>query len=359
VEQVLPGKVPDEIVLSARQDDASARAVALAAAADLRRTPLRHTVRFVLFAGSGGWPTDPRPGADRILASLNLEGLGGPGSARPVIHISPGTPGWLVHAVLRSGEAVGWPFAVTDRRFSLLSQLVVRSGKVRDGLGSEAFLERGVPSVTLSDRSLLTPDPVAPLDGRRLDRWAQAVAAAVRRLDALTGRPLPEDQYLVLGGRVWLRRDLLWVGFLAWALLVFRGLPGRWRGASAEEHGRQMRSYLPGFLFRAFLLAAVFLAPVFAVLLLPAAVLALFPPRPVWAQVLWIVAGLLPLLAYFAVLGVALGHRIVSLEGGFQGGSPAAVLIPAALLAWGFLIARGPVRERRLTVEDASTKVET
>jgi hypothetical protein len=106
-----------------------------------------------------------------------------------------------------------------------------------------------------------------------------------------------------------------------------------------------MRAYLPGFLFRALLLAAVFLAPVFAVLLLPAALLALVPPRalrPVWARILCLAAGLLPLGAYLAALAFAVAHRTVSLEGGFAGGRAAAVLIPAALLAYGALIARGP-----------------
>ncbi|HEX9940608.1 MAG TPA: M28 family metallopeptidase [Thermoanaerobaculia bacterium] len=388
VEGVLPGKVPEEIVLSAHydsvprspgaDDDASGCGVAVAAAADLRRTPLRHTVRVVLFdgeeidsGGSQGWLTDRGPGAGRrILANLNLEMVGWPGSAGPVIHSFPVhrrlAPGWLVHSILQSGRAVGWPFAVADNRFPLLGQLVIRSAAVRYASDSESFLGRGIPSVTLSDSSLLTLDPAyhrpadtaGRLDARRLDRWTQAVAAAARRLDALAGRPLPEDQYLALGGRVWLRRDLIWAGFLVWALLVFRGLPGRWRGSSAAERGRQMRAYLPGLLFRALLLAAVFFAPVFAVLLLPAAVLALAPPRPLWARIVWIAAGLLPFLAYLTALAVASRHRIASLEEGFQGGIPAAILIPAALLAWGFLIARGR-SERRLTTADAAGKVET
>jgi len=357
VEEVLPGKTADEIVLSAPGGDASGRRAVIAAAADLRRTPLRHTVRVVLFDGGGSeaWLRGLGPGAaDRILAHLRLESVGWSGSGGPVIEGSPAMPpGWLVHSVLKSGEAVAWPFSVADHRLSLLGQLVVRSVKVRHGPAGEPFLRRGIPSVTLSDRSLWTvAEPPGPPDERRLERWTQAVAAAVRRLDALPGRPLGEDQYLVIAGRVWLRRDLIWAGFLLWVPLVFRGRPGRWRGTSADEHGRQMRSYLPGFLFRVLLLLAIFLAPVFAVLLLPAAALALAPPRT-WVPALWIPLGALPLAALLGALGAALLNGIASLEGGFQGGAAAVFLIPATLVAYAVMIVRG-----RLTVDDSPGKVE-
>lgn len=395
VEGVLPGKTADEIVLSAHYDsvprspgagdNASGCGVAIAAAADLRRTPLSHTVRVVLFDGeetglngSEGWLRGrKREERQRVLANLNLEMLGWKESAGPVILTFPAipevpngrqafAPGWLVHSVLRAGEAVGWPFEAADNRFPFLVQLIVRSVEVGYGSDSESFLERGIPSVTLSDSSLLVLDPAyhrptdtaGRLDGERLDRWTQTVAAVVRRLDSLAGRPLPEDQYLVFAGRVWLRRDLIWMGFLLWGLLVFRGLPGRWRGTSTAEHGRQMRTYLPGFLFRFLLLAAVFLAPVFAVLLFPAAALALVPPRAVWARSLWILLGFLPLLAFLAVLGIAVAQEAVFLDAGFQGGTAAALLIPATLVAYGLTVARRP-RPQTLTADDASGKVET
>ncbi len=385
VEGLLPGETPEEIVLSAHYDtvsgspgagdDASGCGVAVTAAAELRRTPLRHTVRVVLFdgeerggRGSEGWLADlGAEGRRRILANLNLEMVGWSGGAGPVLLGFPtrtvprrSAPGWLVHAVLESGGAVGWPYAVADNRFPLLGQLVFRSARILYGSDSESFLEAGVPSLTLSDSSLGVEDPAyhrptdvaTRLDARRLDQWTQAVAAAVRRLDALPGPPLPEDQYLAVFGRVWLRRDLMWLGFLLWALLVFRGRPGRWRGGSAAEHGRQMRGYLPGFIFRVLLLAAVFLAPVFAVLLLPAAalalVLALAPPRRFWVRALCIVGGLAPFLSFLLALAVAAGARIVSLEDGFQGGMAAAVLIPSSLVAYGWMITRGgPVQSAR------------
>jgi hypothetical protein len=275
-------------------------------------------------------------------------------------------PGWLVHAALRSGEAVDWPLVMADHRFPLLAQLVFRSARILYGSDSESFLQWDVPSITLSDSSFLAEDPAyhrftdvaARLDAHRLERWTQAVAAAVRRLDALAGRPLPEDRYLVLFGRVWLRRDLIWMGFLLWVLLVFRGRPGRWRGASAADRSRQMRVYLPGFLFRLFLLLAIFLAPVFSVLLLPAAALALVPPRRPWARVVWMAAGLLPVLVLLVALILAFGAEIASPYGGFQGGAAAAWLIPATLAAYAWTIARGPGRAP-LTPDHAAGKVES
>jgi hypothetical protein len=363
-------------------DHASGGGVPRAAAADLRRTPLRHTVRVVLFDGeekglygSSGWLADLGPaGRERILANLNLEMLGWRGSAGPVILSFPAptasgptlAPGWLVHSVLKSGEAVGWRYTMADNRFPLLGQLVFRSARIRYGSDSESFLAKGVPSLTLSDSSLTVEDPAyhrptdvgARLDARRLERWTQAVAAAVRRLDALTGRPRPEDRYLVAFGRVWLHRDLMWVGFLLWVLLVFRGRPGRWRGSSTAEHGRQMRVYLPGFLFRLLLLLAIFLEPVFSVLLLPAAALALVPPRPLWARILWIAAGAAPLLCFLGTLGIAVGARLVTLEDGFQGGTAAAILIPSVLVAYAVTVARGASGTRSLTANHAAGKVE-
>jgi hypothetical protein len=245
---------------------------------------------------------------------------------------------------------VDWPYAVGDNRFPLFSQLLLRAVDVRFGADSDSFLRRRIPAVTLSDSSLSDLDPAyhrptdvaARLDAHRLERWTQATAAAVRRLDALAGPPLFEDQYLAVFGRVWLRRDLIWIGFLLWALLVLRGRPGRWRGASSEERRRQMGSYLPGFLFRGLMLLAIFLAPVFAILLWPASLLSLAPPRtPGWRAV-WILLGCLPLLLFLTGLGVAVGAGLVRTRAGFQGGMAAAVLIPAALAAYGVSIGRAP-----------------
>lgn len=374
VEGVVPGQTAEEIVLSAHYDsvpgspgagdDASGCGVAIAAASELRRTPLRHTVRVVLFdgeevglRGSEAWLRQRGPEASRrILADLNLEMLGWAGSAGPVIDVFPKRmgsqrvmpPGWLVHAVERSGDAVGWTYSVADNRHPLLAQLLLRAADVNFGADSGSFLRRGIPAVTLSDSSFWKldsayhrpADVAARLDAPRLERWTEAASAAVRRLDALAGRPLFEDQYLGVFGHVWLRRDLIWIGFLLWVLLVFRGRPGRWRGAATEERRRNLRAYLPGFLFRGLLVLAVFLVPVFAVLLWPAALLSLASPKPLPLRILWAGLGWLPLAIVLAGGIEGLAGKIICASCGFQDGATAAVLILAALVAYSFSAGR-------------------
>jgi hypothetical protein len=332
LEGALPGSSGLEIVLAARGD---AGAV-LVAAADLRRTPLRHTVRVVLFHRAGkelvasrGWVEDLGPeGRARILAALSLDSTGPSGRDGPIVPILPAPgahggrafpPAWLVHFLLRSGRVADRPLSVASHRFPLLSQLVSRTVEVPLAGDSQAFLEQGVPAASVMAGS------------------ADLLAVAVRQLDGLAGRPAPEDRYLSVFGRVWTRRDLLWTGFLLWVLLVFRGRPGRWRGTSAEEHGRQMRAYLPGFLFRVLLLLALFLAPVFSVLLFPAAALALVPPRRGWTRIVWMLLGILPFFLYLVAMGAAFQAGVAS---GFRGGWAVAVLIPATLLAYGVTLGR-------------------
>ncbi|HWM94637.1 MAG TPA: M28 family metallopeptidase [Thermoanaerobaculia bacterium] len=379
---VLPGKTDREIVLSAHYDtvrpspgagdDASGCGVVIAAAADLARTPLEHTVRVVLFdaeevglKGSQGWVASLPPARrDRILANLNVEMVGWSGSAGPTIHVFPVevkgertmAPGWLVHFLLRSGEAVGWRYEMSDIKMSMLAQLILRTARVRLGADANSFQEQGIPALSVSDSSLLAMDPAfhrptdtaQRLDPARMGRWTEAVTAAVRRMDRLAGRPIPEDEYLALFGRVWLRRDIYWMGLALWLLLLFRGRPGRWRFDSAEERTREGWRYAPGFAFRWLFLAALFLAPVLAVLLFPAALLAAFPPKRTWARVLALTGGLLPLLIYAAAFTFALLARIASRKAGFEGGWAAAVLIPGAAVAFVFLMtvragrSRGP-----------------
>lgn len=369
---ILPGKTPREIVLSAHYDtvrrspgagdDASGCGVVIAAAADLARTPLEHTVRVILFdaeevglRGSRGWVQGLTPARrDRILANLNVEMVGWEGSAGPTIHTFPVevrgertlAPGWLVHFLLRSGDAVEWRYSMSDTALPLLAQLVLRTARVRLGADANSFQAQDIPALSVSDSSLLTMDPAhhkpidtpSRLDPERLGRWTEAVAAAVRRMDRLAGRPLPEDEYLVAFGRVWIRRDLYWIGLVLWVLLLFRGRPSRWRFASAQERSREGWRYAPGFLFRLLFLLAVFLVPVLAVLLFPAALLAAFPPRRTWLRIFASVAGLLPLLVYAAALTAAIALHLASRKAGFLGGWAAAILIPGAAVAFVFLI---------------------
>ncbi len=369
---VLPGKSGREIVLSAHYDtvqpspgagdDASGCGVVIAAAADLARTPLDHTVRVVLFdaeekglKGSRGWVAALPPAQrERILANLNVEMVGWAGSSGPTIHSFPVSfrgewtlaPGWLVHSLLRSGEAVGVRYEMSDTRFPVLAQLILRTARLKLGADADAFLAQGIPALSVSDSALLTMDPafhrptdtVNRLDPSRLGRWTEAVSAAVRRMDRLASRPISEDEYLVFLDRVWMRRDICWVGMALWGFLLLRGRPGRWSFRSREESVREGWRYAPGFAFRWLFLLAFFLAPVLALLLFPAALLAAFPPRRTWARLLLILAGLLPLLIYAAALSIAFLGGMASRKAGFLGGWPAAVLIPGAAVAFVFLM---------------------
>ncbi len=353
---VLTGSSEREIVLSAHfdtvagspgaGDDASGCAVVVAAAAELAPAPLGHTVRVLIFdreesglAGSREWVAALEPVArQRILADLNLEMVGWPGSGGAVLHTFPVrrgdawrlTPGWLVHGALRGAEAAAWPLAVVDPLLSWFGQLALRAARPTHAADSDSFLAAGIPSILFSDSSLSSFDPAyhragdaaGRLDGERLERWTRALAAIVRRLDALPARPAAEDAYLATAGRVWPRRDLYWAGFLLWAVLVWRGRPGRWRAASADERRRRGRAYLPGFVFRMVFLAAVLATPVFAAaLLFPAGLFALVPPSGRWRRRV-VVGAALP-----AVLFAA-GLLVASLQG--RAIPTGAALLPAA-----------------------------
>jgi hypothetical protein len=369
---VLPGRTDKEIVLSAHYDsvpagpgagdDASGCGVVIAAAADLARTPLEHTVRVVLFdaeevglKGSQGWVASLPPAhRDRILADLNVEMVGWTGSAGPTIHSFPVevggdrtlAPAWLVHFLLRSGDAVDWRYGMSDAQAPFLAQLVLRTARVRLGADSNVFMAKGIPALSISDSSLLRMDPAyhqptdtpARLDPARMESWTTAVTAAVRRMDRLAGRPVQDDEYLVLFNRVWIRRDLYWMGLGLWLLLAFRGRPRGARFATAEERSRAWRVHLPGFLFRALFLASVLLSPVLSVLLFPAGLLAAFPPKQAWARVSAVVLGLLPLLLFAGALGVAFAIDMASTKAGLQWGTLAPVL--AAAVAFSILTTR-------------------
>lgn len=337
----LPAESTTEVVLTAHYDtvpgsrgeldNAAGCAATLGAVAEFSKVPQRNTTRVVLTdgeevqaAGSGAWLSDlPLELRQRMLANLNVDMVGrrldpGPG----VVHILAGwnggrrvvSPAWLVHAVLRGAETSGVSVSVLDSRWSWLAQLAVRCAlpvRLSDG---RRFLESGVPSVTVSDFSMTDPTAhrlgldgeLGTVDGNRLRTWIQTLAATLRRLDALEDRPDWETEYLVLAGRVWIRRDLVWVGFILWSLLVWKGLPGPWRRRGSADRRRLGRSYMPGFAFRILFLVTVFLIPTFATLLLyPLAVLALLPEprRPAGRQMLCVL-GALPALVFAAWLTV-------------------------------------------------------
>lgn len=358
VEGVLPGATRREIVLSGHYDtvkrspgaadDASGCGLAIATAAELARTPLRHTLRVVLFDGeetglhgSRGWVEALPPAARaRILANVNLEMVGWPGSTGPTVHAIPArlqgggrrervtTPGWLVDAALDGGHAAGWPLHLADPRFPLAMQLLLRGTRVGFGADSGAFLERGIPAVTLSDSSFFALDPayhkpidtIDRLDPGRLEAWTRTAVATVRRLDGLAGRPAPENEYLVLAGRVWPRRALAGIGLGLAALLLVRH--------------RARREWS----FPLLLAAASAVAPTLAIpLLAPAALLAFFPPVGRGLRALWTFLGLLPLLLYHLLLTGAWSVGLSSWKSGYLESWAGAALVIGALVVFVFI----------------------
>jgi hypothetical protein len=356
----LPGTAETLVVVSAHydtvagssgvDDNASGCAVALTAVSDLARTPRQSGTRLLLTdgeerlaAGSREWLAKRADGErQRILANLNLDMLGNARGGAGVVHLLAGegsegraiTPAWLVHAILRAAAGVDFDLVVLDRWWSWWAQLAVRCSRPLRISDGHRFVEAGVPAATLSDLSMTgarqpgadgedSPDVV---DAIRLSSWAQVVAATVRRLDRLAGRPRDESEYLVLFGRVWTRRDLVWLGFLVWMLLVWRGLPGRWRQRPVRERRQAGRAYLPGFAFRMLFLVSVFLIPTFmTLLLLPVALVALVGPARtgVGRRVSCLLGGL-------PICGFSLWLAVGQLAGWFV--IDAGVTLPATLV---------------------------
>lgn len=337
----LIGRDPTEVVLTAHYDtvaadtgeldNASGCVVIVDAAATLSRVPRRHTVRLLFTdgeenraAGSRAWlagvsAQDRR----RVLANLNVDMVGSADDGRPgVVHIVAAggvgsrvsTPAWLVHALMRAADSTGWPIVVLDSRWSWLAQLAVRITRPLRVSDSRSFLEAEIPSVTLSDQTLtggwLSPAETvgmpARVDPGRLRSWSEFVSSVARRLDGMEGRPAWQNEYLVAFGRVWIRRDLVWVGFGLWVLMVWRGLPGAWRRRTSGERRRVGRAYLPGFAFRMTFLAALLLAPTFAAILLyPLGLLALLGrPGELGAQQAICLLGAVPTLLFAGFLAV-------------------------------------------------------
>jgi hypothetical protein len=354
IEGVVPGAQPSlgEIVLAAHYDtvaespgaadDAGGCAVVIGVIAELQRAPLRRTLRVVFFdgeevglLGSDAWVDRlTQADRDRILASLHLDVIGVDRDGAPVVLDMGGAtgskgparaPAWLIHAALKAGAAVGFPFRVGDHVAPMRAQVLTRTARVPWTSDAAPLLEAGIPSIVLTDFSALHPydamhtpeDVPTRLRAERLAQWVQATTATVRRIDALAGRPLWEEEYLAFAGRVWIRRDLLWIGFGLWILLVLRGRPGRWAGAETPERRARGRTYLPGYLFRLAFLLSTFLIPALAApLLYPLAPLGMVTPRSTASRVAIAglaclpAAGWLGLLALAGWLGLASGFAL-------------------------------------------------
>ena len=363
----LPGRQATEVVLTAHYDaiegspgildNASGVAVSLEAVRELGKLPRQHAARVLLTdgeedqgAGGRAW-TAALSAADResILANLNVDMVGERGSQGVgIVHVLAGwkgehrivSPAWLVHAVLRAGEATGMPLAVLDPRWSWLVRCAL-PGRRSDG---RSFVESGIPSVTLSDLSWTAhgdrhhraDETLASVDTERLHRWTATLVATARRLDGLEDRPTWETEYLVLAGRVWIRRDLVWLGFLLWIVLVWRGLPGTWRRRDPAGRRRTGRAYLPGFAFRMLFLLAVFWIPTFATLLLyPLAILGVVPTlRSLDHRQVLCALGALPTAAFAAWLTIGQWAGWFILDRGALLPCTLVVLTLATFCAW-------------------------
>ncbi|MEE2777023.1 MAG: M28 family peptidase [Acidobacteriota bacterium] len=298
IEAVSPGSGEGEVVVAAHYDsvasspgaldDLSGCAVAIAALAEIHAVPHHRTVRLVLFdgeeqglIGSQAWSRSLSPQAgEAIVAALVLEMLGDAASSRPLVLDLPArsgggrrfSPAWLVHQVTTVGEEVDFPMAVGSSRAGVAMQILSRTNRVPYSSDRASLVVAGIPAVLLTDFDPLRRSPVhhgpgdvaSRLDAQRLDRWTQLVVGSVLALDRLAGRPSWEDDYLYFWGRVWIRRDLMWVGFVLWVAMVFAARPGRWAGAEASERRTRGRRYLPGYLFRLSYLGVTFLSPTIA-----------------------------------------------------------------------------------------------
>ncbi len=345
-----PGRSLREIVIGAHYDtvvgspgavdNASGCALLLEFAREISSTPLEHGIRLVFFdreetdlGGSRDFVNalDERR-REAVLAVVNFDMVGYAEGAPLILPLpvregaraGTPTPAWLVHAVGRAGEAVGFEPGFGARRMPLAAQWAVRSLRLGYAGDSEPFLAAGVPAVLLSDLSLLRPfdqhhlpgDTIEGLDAGRLEAWGELLAATVLRLDRLAGRPRWENEYLVVG-RVLVRRDLLWIGFLIWIVLVVRLRPGSWRDADAGQRKAMGRAYFPGFVFRIlFLWVAMWIPSLGVLLVYPLGLLGLLRPRtPAGVRLLrglalvpwafWLVSCLL-LVRTGAVIGWAL-----------------------------------------------------
>lgn len=259
---------------------------------DLSRTPRLWEVSS---PGPDEWLAMAEEQRPRVLLEVTLDAE----AEEPIVELARAedrsTPGWLVHAVLRASAAIGEPVHVVDGRSSWFGQLVARSTRGIEAGPADEALRQSIPALRLRLPEEIDAGSVGLL------------AATVRRLEGLEGAPRFEDEFLVAAGRVWLRRDVYWLGLVLWVVLYFRG-----RGRPGRE-------------FRWAFLVCWLVTPIFsfALLSLPALFAAWRPPGRLWAGL----ASLLPVAFYSGQLALALG----------QGARPTVSAIPtlAILLSLG------------------------
>ena len=231
-------------------------------------------------------------------------------------------PAWLVHAALKAGAAVGFPFRVGDHVAPIRAQVLTRTARVPWSSDAVVLLEVGIPSIVLTDFSALhpydaihTPDDVPDrLRADRLSRWVVATAATVRRSMLSRGGLAGKRSTWPSPGGSGSGAICSGSGSRCGSRWCCAGTPGRWAGARGFERRARGRSYLPGYLFRvAFLLAAILIPALAAPLLYPLAPLGMITPRSTASR--WRspgspalpAAGWLGLLAVAGWLGLASG----------------------------------------------------
>jgi hypothetical protein len=270
---VVPGRSTDTIVVVAHRDNAGSdasygdNASGTAALIELARgfapgeaaaAPLPQRTLVLVSTDAGAWGgagatefASTSPYAERALAVVVLDGIGGPGRPRLALAgdrvASPGRA--LVSTVSsRIAEQVGRPPALPN----LLTQLVDLG--IPFALGEQGpFLARGIAALTITTREAGEPgvpagDPEGPLAVERLGQLGRATEALIGSLDASVGASFRTPDSLFLGERAasgWAYRLLLVVAVVPFAIGVVDLLArGRRRGLPFRAAIRALRARL-------------------------------------------------------------------------------------------------------------------
>jgi hypothetical protein len=263
--------------------------------------------RGAVRAGSRAWVEALGPRARQVTAAVIVE-MSGWKQGTPTVHalayadpLRPGmpviAPGWLVREALRGARATVPETALGDPYLSWAYQPAVRAVRVQLYGDDVSFLERGVPSVMVSDSSFsrfypwyhTDKDTADKLDEAALGRVGNAVLGMVRALESAPAAAVVETQWWSAFGYTIERTALLGAGIVSL-------LPLLWAARKAGGPRLVVRlAQAAGFG------ALLWRQPVIAVWSFGLANLA----APLGARLLARVAALLPLLAFLVLCGAA------------------------------------------------------